>query len=133
MADWVIVINRPIDGEPAEWPGVSDVYVVGPYSTQLEANDGMRYDVPFVDRPYAVCRELREAVPSNVLTDARIGNLIRALKLDSTMETADKGKVFEALLAISPGIGRLPSALPNGSDGDTPEEVVALALDYYGV
>lgn len=66
------------------------------------------------------------------LTPGRKARLLSALRNDDTMEWETWKRTVLAVGKLPDGT-MLPYELPNGSDGETDEERVSIALDYYGV
>jgi hypothetical protein len=58
--------------------------------------------------------------------------LTNALRRDDTLPEDQWFLVVDALRKVPLGT-MLPYELPDGSDGETDEERVSIALDYYGV
>ena len=66
------------------------------------------------------------------LTEMLRSRLIGALRSDDTLPDHTWVRVVNALERLPNGTD-LPFELPNGSDGETDEERVSIALDYYGL
>lgn len=67
-----------------------------------------------------------------ILTQRHLNRLANAVKRDETLENGVRASIRDAIGRLAPG-DALPDDLTDAGDGRTPNEVVAVALEFYGL